>query len=209
MLPEKRKNFHKGRSLTSTSNTKRAAFPTGLALVTASLTFLTACTQPIAISINNRAVYDPQGRLLENETLDADLQGCINLSLRQQNLSSPSEIMTLSCANSEIQNLDNIGLLSRLRFLDVSGNQITNITPLEALPELSGIYLANNQIAEIGLFNLPSLTSVLLKGNGAIPCTQLRLLQQKLERTFSRQIAAHPRASGGTAMKRNISSERE
>lgn len=131
-------------------------------------------------------MYDPQGRLLENETLDADLQGCINLALRQQNLSNPSEITTLSCANSEIQTLDNIGLLSRLRFLDVSGNQITNITPLEALPELSGINLANNRIAEIGpLFNLPSLTSVLLEGNGAIPCTQLRLLQQKLERTLS------------------------
>ena len=186
MLPEKRKNFHKGSSLTSTSNTKRAAFPTGLALVTASLTFFSACTQPIAISINNRAVYDPKGRLLENETLDADLQGCINLSLRQQNLSNPSEITTLSCANSEIQNLDNIGLLSRLRFLDVSGNQITNITPLEALPELSGINLANNQIVEIGpLFNLPSLTNVLLEGNSAIPCTQLRTLEQKLERTFS------------------------
>ena len=60
--------------------------------------------------------------------------------------------MTLSCANSEIQKSDNIGLLSRLRFLDVSGNQITNITPLEALPDLSGINLANNQIVEIALY---------------------------------------------------------
>ena len=185
MLPEKRENFHKGSDLTSPSNTKRAAFPTGLALATASLTFLAACTQPIAISINNRAVYDPQGRFMENETLDADLQGCINLSLRQQNLSNPSEITALSCANSEIQTLDNIGLLSRLRFLNVSGNQITNILPLEALPELSGINLANNQIVEIGpLFNLPSLTSVLLEGNSGIPCNQLRSLKQKLERTF-------------------------
>ena len=186
MLPEKRENFHKGSDLTSPSNTKRAAFSTGLALATASLTFLAACTQPIAISINNRAVYDPKGRLLENETLDADLQGCINLSLKQQNLLNPSEITTLSCANSEIQNLDNISVLSRLRFLDVSGNQITNLTPLEALSELSGINLANNQILEIGpLFNLPGLTAVLLEGNSAVPCSQLRSLKQKLERTFS------------------------
>lgn len=186
MLPETRENFHKGSDLTSPSNTKRAAFSTGLALATASLTFLAACTQPIAISINNRAVYDPRGRLLENETLDADLQGCINLSLKQQNLLNPSEITTLSCANSEIQNLDNIGVLSRLRFLDVSGNQITNLTPLEALSELSGINLANNQILEIGpLFNLPGLTSVLLEGNSAVPCSQLQSLKQKLERKFS------------------------
>ena len=186
MLPETRENFHKGSDLTSPSNTKRATFSTGLALATASLTFLAACAQPIAISINNRAVYDPRGRLLENETLDADLQGCINLSLKQQNLLNPSEITTLSCANSEIQNLDNIGVLSRLRFLDVSGNQITNLTPLEALSELSGINLANNQILEIGpLFNLPGLTSVLLEGNSAVPCSQLQSLKQKLERKFS------------------------
>lgn len=186
MLPETRKNFHKGTDLTSPSNSKTAASLSGLALASALLAFLTACSQPLAISINNRAVYDPQGRLLEDETLDADLQGCINLALRQQNYSNPSEITALSCANSEIQTLDNIGLLSRLRFLDVSGNQITNITPLEALPELSGINLANNQITEIGpLFNLPRLTSVLLEGNSAIPCTQLQLLKQKLERTFS------------------------
>ena len=92
---------------------------------------------------------------------------------------------TLLKANSEIQNLTT-SVFFRLRFLDVSGNQITNITPLEALPDLSGINLANNQIVEIGpLFNLPSLTNVLLEGNSAIPCTQLRSLEQKLERTFN------------------------
>jgi len=193
MLPEKRKNFHKGTDLKSPSNSECEAFLSSLALALALLAFLTTCSQPIAISINNRAVYDPQGRLLENETLDADLQGCINLTLRQQDLSNPSEITALSCANSEIQALDNIGLLSRLRFLDVSGNQITNITPLEALSELSGINLANNQITEIGpLFNLPSLTSVLLEGNSAIPCTQLRLLKQKLERTLRLPIRCSP-----------------
>ena len=154
---------------------------------------LLSCARPLTVSVNDQAVYDPRGRIIGSQALDADLQGCINLALRQQNLSNPSEITALSCANSEIQTLDNIGLLSRLRFLDVSGNQITNITPLEALPELSGINLANNQIAEIGpLFNLPSLTSVLMEGNDAIPCTQLRLLQQKLERTFSMPSRCSP-----------------
>ena len=110
--------------------------------------------------------------------IDVEVDDTLKVQMNSFLLSTNSQM--------EIQNLDNIGLLSRLRFLDVSGNQITNITPLEALPELSGINLANNQIVEIGpLFNLPSLTNVLLEGNSAIPCSQLRSLEQKLERTFS------------------------
>ena len=170
----------------SPSKTKVLRTPVGLKVITVLLSVLTACSQPLAISINDRAIYDPNGRFLESETLDADLQGCINLALRQQNLTNLGEIKVLSCANSKIQSLDNIGVLFRLRFLDVSGNQIKNITPLENLRELSGTNLANNQITEISpLFKIPSLTSVLLEGNSAISCTQLIALKKKLERAFN------------------------
>ena len=141
----------------------------------------TACSQPMAVSVNNRAVYDPGGRLLGSEVLDADLQGCINLALRQQNLDSPSQLSVLSCANSEIRELDNIGQLIQLRFLDLGNNLITNITPLENLRQLSGLNLAGNQVNDISpLLNIPSLTSVILDGNPAVPCDQLASLRQQL-----------------------------
>ena len=185
MLTEKQRNFHKGSYFMAPTYTEASKTPVSLVILTMFVAFLAACSHQLAISVNNRAVYDPYGRLLENEALDADLQGCINLALRKQGLTDPREITVLSCANSEIQNLNNIGLLSRLRFLDVSGNQIKNLAPLEALPELSGINLAKNQIAEIGpLFNIPSLTSVFLEGNNSIPCSKLSELTQKLEQTF-------------------------
>ena len=140
-----------------------------------------ACSQPMAVSVNNRAVYDPGGRLLGSEVLDADLQGCINLALRQQNLDSPSQLSVLSCANSEIRELDNIGQLIQLRFLDLGNNLITNITPLENLRQLSGLNLADNQVNDISpLLNIPSLTSVILDGNPAVPCDQLVSLRQQL-----------------------------
>ena len=152
---------------------------TGLFITT--LQVLIACSQDYTISVNDQAVYDPLGRLITDEVVDADLQGCINLALRQQDLSSPAELTVLSCANSEIRVLDNIGRLVQLRFLDLGNNNISNITPLEDLPVLGGLNLMNNAIIDIApLFNLPGLVSVSLLGNDQIPCTQLERLSARL-----------------------------
>lgn len=142
---------------------------------------LAACSAPYTISVNNQAVYDPSGRLIDASTIDADLQGCINLAVRQQNLNDPSELTVLSCANSEIRSLENIEQLSQLRFLDLSNNAISNITPLEGLQLLGGLSLINNQILDIApLLNMAGLSSVSLMGNNNIPCQQLQELQTRM-----------------------------
>lgn len=113
--------------------------------------------------------------------LDADLQGCINLAMQQQRVNSPAELSILSCANSEIRNLANIGQLRRVRFLDLSNNSISNLTPLEDLPNVTSLNLVNNQISDIApLFNISSLTTVRLSGNNGISCQQLGQLRQRL-----------------------------
>ncbi len=142
---------------------------------------LSSCAQPYTVSINNQAIYDPSGRLIDGSTIDADLQGCINLALRQQDLTDPADLTVLSCANSQIRDLENIEQLSQLRFLDLSNNNITNITPLEGLQSLGGLSLINNQIIDIApLFNMSGLTSVSLSGNNDIPCSQLQELRTRL-----------------------------
>ena len=142
---------------------------------------LTACSSSLVVTINQQAVYDPGGRLVLGEVADADLQGCINLALQQQGKETPSEITALSCANAEINTLDNIKALSGLRFLDLGNNNLSNITPLEELISIGGVNLANNRITDIGpLFNMPSLTSVNLSGNQGIACEELDELQRKL-----------------------------
>ena len=152
-----------------------------LAAFLAVLIWLAACSQPYTISVNNQAIFDPSGRLIDANTIDADLQGCINLALQQQKLNNPEELEVLSCANSEIRNLENIGQLTGLRFLDLSNNKISNLTPLEDLLTLGGLSLINNQIDDIApLFNMPGLGSVILLGNDAIPCEQLDLLRNRM-----------------------------
>ncbi len=142
---------------------------------------LNGCSQGFTVSVNDQSVYDPGGRLFTSQVEDADLQGCINLAVRQQNLDNPEELNVLSCANSQIASLENIGDLSRLRFLDLGNNSISNLTPLESLNQLGGLNLANNAILDIApLLNVLSLTSVILTGNNQISCNQLALLRQRL-----------------------------
>lgn len=142
---------------------------------------LAACTTPFTVTVNNQAVYDPDGRLAREVVSDADLQGCINLALRQQSLVDINALTVLSCNNSQITELDNISQLRNLRFLDLANNNISNITPLEGLLALSGLNLVNNQIIDIGpLLNIPALSTVSLLGNNGIPCAQVQQLQAKL-----------------------------
>ncbi len=142
---------------------------------------LASCNQSYSVSINNQPVYDPTGRSINNEVSDADLQGCINLAMQQQRVDYPMELTVLSCANSQIRALDNIGQLASLRFLDLGNNSISNITPLEELPTLGGLNLANNAITDISpLLNMQSLASVSLFGNNNIPCDQLSALRTRL-----------------------------
>ena len=142
---------------------------------------LASCAQPLTVAVNNQAVYDPSGRLITPDSIDADLQGCINYAVSQQDLQSAEQLTVLSCANAEIRSLDNIGRLRQLRFLDLGNNSITNITPLEELKLLGGLNLSNNQITDVTpLLNIPTLASVRLTGNNRIPCSQLATLRQRL-----------------------------
>lgn len=149
--------------------------------LTTILLLLAACSQQFTVSINNQPVFDPEGRLFVGQLVDPGLQGCVNLALQQQGLQDPESLTVLSCANSEIGDLGNIGLLSELRFLDLGNNNISNITPLEGLTELGGLNLMNNALTDVSaLLNIRTLASVNLIGNDGIPCAQLQLLEARL-----------------------------
>ena len=79
----------------------------GLLTMTSFILALNGCSQGFTVSVNDQSVYDPGGRLFTSQVEDADLQGCINLAVRQQNLDNPEELNVLSCANSQIASLEN------------------------------------------------------------------------------------------------------
>lgn len=146
---------------------------------------LAGCTGGVTVSINDQAVYDPNNRLGGAGVASANLQGCINFTMDQQQLESLSDVTVLACPDSNIVDLGSINLLSRLRFLDLANNAIQNATPLELLTNLSGVNLDNNVIRDVAVFiNMTTLTSLSIKGNDNIPCAQLAVLQERLGDNF-------------------------
>ena len=150
-------------------------FGLGLAVV------LGGCGGNMAVLVNDRAVYDPTGRLPAGEVVDADLQGCINFAMAQQGVGSVAELSALSCPGSEIGSLEFVAVLGGVRFLDLGGNNISNLTPLEDLPLLNGLNLSHNAIVDVApLLLLDNLISLDLRGNNGIPCQQIALLRERL-----------------------------
>lgn len=165
-----------------------------LSLIACALgTVLGGCTSPYTVSVNNNAVFDPQGRLYTGEVNSADLQGCINFALQQQQLSSETALEVLACANSEVDNLGRISQLENLRFLDLGNNRIADLSPLTQLTKLSGLNLSNNQIRDVSpLLRMPALRSLNLSGNLTISCVDIATLQTKLESNFTPPASCLP-----------------
>lgn len=143
--------------------------------------YLTSCSRQFAVTVNNQAVYDPRLPANVSQVADADLQGCVNLALRQQNIQNPAQLTVLSCADGNVRALDGIGQLTSLRFLDLANNGINDLEPLAALSQLSGLSIPGNPITDISvLLSMTGLTAVILQGNNDIPCVQLDRLAGRL-----------------------------
>ncbi|MDA9901767.1 hypothetical protein N9D99_04545 [Gammaproteobacteria bacterium] len=154
-------------------NYLKTAVVLGLALISGCNTY--------TLSLNNRPLYDPNDRLYTGEIKSADLQGCINIAIRQQNVKTSSELTILSCANSEISALSDLTRLNQLRFLDLGNNKITDLKPLKQLRYLNGLNISNNSIEDIiPLLGLPSLVTLNLLGNNKISCASIQKMASKI-----------------------------
>lgn len=148
---------------------------------------LLICGCNYTVAVNNQAIYDPTGRLFDGQLADADLQGCVNIAMQQQNIQNASLLQVLSCSNSQVNSLENIDQLTRLRFVDLSNNNIRDLSALQRLRSLGGLNLMNNAITDISpLLNMPNLANVNLVGNDGISCDQLQALGARLGNNLTR-----------------------
>ena len=153
--------------------------------------YLFACHRQFAVTVNSTPVYSPQNASNTAQVRDPDLQGCINLSLRQPGNSA--NLLSLSCANAEVDDLRGLEDYPLLRFLDLGDNNISDLTPLERLPQLSGLNLPNNSLTDIApLLEINSLRAVNLLGNERLPCDQIRILQLRLGNGLTAPAACIP-----------------
>jgi Leucine-rich repeat (LRR) protein len=150
-------------------------------LMLIALLLLSGCGRKFSISVNDQMLYDPRPGSALVVVADAGLQSCINVLVRDRQITDVSQIQVLACPMLEIESLAGIGQLVNLRFLDLAGNQLVNLDGLANARSLSSINAPDNRLQDISaILRIPTLSSAVMTGNVLIPCSQLAQLQEKL-----------------------------
>lgn len=102
--------------------------------------------------------------------MDKLLDGIADASLRQaivsKGIQSEGRLVTLTARNAGIKTLEGLQAFTQLRRLDLSGNDIDDLSPLSGLLFLTGLFLADNAITSIeSLGKLRTLPALDLGGN--------------------------------------------
>jgi hypothetical protein len=161
--------------------------PSRLVLITALFLPLGACVMPYTVRLNDNVVYAPNGAQRDTLVQDPGLQACLDLAMERNEQTDPASVTLLACAGAGIQTLAGIEALVGLEQLELSDNQISNLSPLLPLRNLRVLGLRNNRIGDIRpLGNLPILRFLSLEGNDRVPCRQLDLVAMRLGNTFGR-----------------------
>ncbi|MEX2333832.1 MAG: hypothetical protein WD600_06215 [Pseudohongiella sp.] len=153
-----------------------------LVLVTlaVSCVLLAGCARKFSVSVNQNVLYDPRPTHVV-AVADAGLQSCINVAMRERDMSSGSDVQIIACPTLQIETLAGIEQLDNLRYLDLADNWLEHLDELRNMTRLSSVNAPDNALNDIsGLLSVTSLTSVVLSGNNAIPCDQLDALEQRL-----------------------------
>lgn len=128
----------------------------------------------------NESLVTVAGRQYEEWTSSLSLK---NTALGDGILNDVIKLYSLTSLTLSGDNLTDITPLSALGglvFLDLSNNSISNLQPLENLRELKTLYLDNNPITDFSaLYNLPLLEMLSIRGIG-ITDEQLKALSEAL-----------------------------
>lgn len=129
------------------------------------------------VTFNERVVYTPQPLAVDDAITDPALAACIAQTLEDQNLSSPGQLQSLVCTTAGIRSLAGLEVYPAIKRLKLSGNNISDITPLLELEQLEGLWLDDNALVSAGeLVALTALTQLQLAGNPALDCNSAAAL---------------------------------
>ena len=110
--------------------------------------FLVSGCAKYSFDINNNQVYVPPTIYTDFDLPDPALKTCIKQAIRDQNISSPSELKNLQCSYSGIQNLEGLDQFSRIEKLSFKGNQLTSVDYLLLLTHLEYLDISENPITD-------------------------------------------------------------
>ena len=152
------------------------------------LTFAISACSRYQFLFNDNVVYTPSGVPPAPGLLnDANFQGCLNQYFANADSQDPAAVKLLACPSAGIQSLAGISGLPNLEQLELSDNQINDLSPLLSLRNLRLLSIRNNRITNINaLMSLPILRFVSLQGNNEINCSQLNDLEKKIGNSLNK-----------------------
>jgi len=118
---------------------------------------------------------------------DRNLQRCVDSLASGNQWSSSSQVTgTLDCSNKDISSLSGLEYLVNLTGLNLSNNKIVDVAPIAALSKLKVVRLQNNDIGKNGkgnvdrLTNLTTANDINVAGNISVSCKELNILTKRL-----------------------------
>lgn len=90
---------------------------------------------------------------------DDNLQSCVTALANETGATFTRDVKELNCINAGITQLDGIESFENLISININGNQVSDLTPLSDATKLQFVYVADNLITDIfALSELPALT---------------------------------------------------
>ncbi len=138
---------------------------------------LSACSQ-YDFSVNDNVVYTPKPIVKENAVSDPALKNCLEQTFRDKKHTNISQVTSLRCTHAGIASLAGLERYFALTELDLSDNEIADITPLAGLGKLTLLHLENNHIGNAApLLSLIKLSDLRIEGNPDAGCEDLYQLR--------------------------------
>jgi len=118
---------------------------------------------------------------------DRNLQRCVDTLAKGNQWSSSAQVTgTLNCSNKNITSLSGMQYLVNLTGLNLSNNEIIDVAPIAGLSKLKVVRLQNNTIGKNGGGNIDALTNLTaandinVAGNLSVSCKELGILTKAL-----------------------------
>lgn len=108
------------------------------------LTLITSACSRYTVTFNDAPVYNPPTLFSDYTITDSPLDECVTLTIKDQKLTQASQLATLRCSEVGIASLDGLEKFTHIVVLDLSRNDLKNVSILHKLTHLTHINLSGN-----------------------------------------------------------------
>lgn len=115
-------------------------------LITLAVLFVTLTTgcERYAVTLNERPIYTPETVYSGYRIADPALASCVKQALTEKKIEQPEQLLALNCSYAGVSQLTGIEVFSKLKTVNLSNNQLSDIKPLMFLGNLQQVNLNDN-----------------------------------------------------------------